>query len=105
MVIKVFKYPLNYKKIESLLGSGSQWEQRQIIELPAFSEVLRVDLQGDNLVLWAKVISDDLSRHKVGIEIVGTGHEILNPGSKYLNTFFDGGLVLHVFVDYGLHTK
>jgi hypothetical protein len=29
--------------------------------------------------------------------IVGTGHEEVRPGSKYLHTLFRGWLVLHLF--------
>src|SRR5690242_6985398 len=90
-MIKVFKYPLKYNNVVSSFGSGAEWNQQQVIELPAFSEVLRIDKQGDDLVLWARVNPDINLKHKVEIEIVGTGHDIKGVG-KYVNTFFDGGL-------------
>lgn len=97
----VYKYPLKYDKIVTLEGIGSSWDQEQIIDLPANSEILKVDLQGENLVLWARVDSKSKITHKVLIEIVGTGHQLKNDLSEYLNTFYDGGLVFHVFVYYG----
>ena len=101
---KVFKYPLKYKNVNTFLGSGASWEKQQIIELPAYSEVLHVNKQGNELMLWARVNPHTDFEHKVGIEIVGTGHDIKGDG-KYVNTFFDGGLVMHVFVDYGMYTN
>lgn len=103
--MKVFKYKLNYANVSTFLGNGASWDQQQVIELPAFSTVLRVEKQGDDLMLWAKVNPDINIKHKVGVEIVGTGHEIKNEDGEYLNTFFDGGLVMHVFVDYGMYSK
>jgi len=94
----IYKYPLKYTKI-TLEGEicGSSWEQEQILELPVYAEILKADLQNNNLVIWAKINPNTQYTEKFLIEIVGTGQEIKNPEASYINTFYDNGLVFHVF--------
>lgn len=91
--MKIFKYPLNYERIPN---KGAEWKHLQIVKLPFGSEILRADFQNNTVVLWAKVnpYADKIVDYQ--IEIVGTGDEIEHPDACYVNTFFDGGLVLHV---------
>lgn len=71
----------------------------QTLELPHFSEILTVQVQGDSPQLWA--LCDDEQEIKVlrRIAIYGTGMEITGSPGDYISTFqMHGGLyVFHVF--------
>jgi hypothetical protein len=100
----VYKYPLKYKKInQGFLGQGVSWESEQEIELSMGSELLKVDIQNDQLVCWAVTDPDKPNIVKHTLIIVGTGQEI-KTNVKYLSTFYDGGLVMHVFTKKEVHS-
>lgn len=69
------------------------------VEVPKGARFLHFGLQGDTLCGWAVVnTDDDHEKETVFVHIVGTGHEIGFSGADYIDTFFDGLLVFHVFV-------
>lgn len=82
---RVFKYPLVIA-------------DRQSIQLPEMAEILSVQFQGDDLVLWAAV-NPALPRMRQEIVIAGTGHPIDLRGLQFIATAQDpaSGLVWHVF--------
>ncbi len=70
----------------------------QLKMLPGDAEILHVGEQDGRLTFW--FLTDPRSKPPlVGrtFYIVGTGHEEVRPGSKYLHTLFRGWLVLHLF--------
>lgn len=75
-------------------------EDVQTVPLPYESEILCVQMQGDQPCLWALV---DPSQKPVGreIRIFGTGHNVLHSitSDHYIGTFQmrGGSLVFHVF--------
>lgn len=82
----IYKYPLSV-------------EDKQVIQLPVGSEILTVQLQNNNSVLWAMVNVNDsrlVSRHIVMFE---TGKRIdMKRNFRYISTFkIPIGLVFHVF--------
>lgn len=62
------------------------------------AKILTVNTQGVNLFLWA-LVDTEYSDIERTIYIHGTGHEMINPLSKYINTVFmeNGKLVFHIF--------
>lgn len=69
---------------------------RQLIEMPDGAEFLRVEMQGNDLCLWALVDpKEDLYHHEIGI--CGTGHPCPYEVSNYIGTVFDNEFVWHVF--------
>lgn len=90
---KVFKYQLDYIRT----NTGAVWTAKQIIKLPIDSQILKIDIQNGNLVLWALVDVDTIGTVDIELFIAGTGHDIEEKFNKYINTFYDGSLVMHVF--------
>ena len=84
---KIFKYPLEI--IDT-----------QFIELPLGAEILTVQIQGDQLCLWAMVntLPGAIKKNR-RIEIIGTGYPVPVGELKYISTFqiMDGSLIFHVF--------
>lgn len=70
----------------------------QKIEIPADYEILTVQVQAGHPCLWA-LVDTDTFRRKIAIEIVGTGHRILDKKRKYIGSFqmLNGVLVYHCF--------
>jgi hypothetical protein len=84
---KIFKYPLEIT-------------DTQFIELPLGAEILTVQVQGDQLCLWAMVnTSPDAITKNRRIEIVGTGYPVPAGDLKYISTIqiMDGSLIFHIF--------
>lgn len=85
----IYKYPLEV--VDS-----------QVITLTTDADVLTVQVQNNQPVLWALVRTDIEAHQQRRIRMIGTGHEI-NPSPTerlmYLSTIQlrDGALVLHVF--------
>jgi len=73
----------------------------QILSLPRGATILTVQMQCDDLQLWALCDADSTVEDRI-IRIIGTGHSIPPNESerlRYINTFQMGGgsLVFHVF--------
>ena len=85
--MRVYKYALD------LMGD-------QPVAMPRGARVLHVDVQGDQVCLWALVdpTAPVESRH---FSVVPTGARLLRSDATYIGTvLLDGGaLVLHVFED------
>lgn len=82
---KILKYPL------SSVGE-------QFLLMPKDAKVLTVQMQHNQMCLWALVdISKSVRRYKVNI--LGTGHEFNEIIGPYVATVQDGQYVWHVFVD------
>lgn len=87
MTKKVFKYPVDV-----------QYEQ--VLKLPLHSEILHVDEQNGEPVLWALVNPEEQRTEERRIRIYGTGHPIPEADKlQYVNTWFLARkqLVWHVF--------
>lgn len=71
------------------------------IELPASAEVLSVDVQHGDVVLWASVNPDDQFKTSRRFAIVPTGGTVPNGGlsPRFLGTVLmhEGAFVWHVF--------
>lgn len=91
MNARIYKYPLNavtYQKVT----------------MPAKSEILTVQVQGDTICLWA-LVNPDAELKERTIEIYGTGHLLIDSDSLlYISTFMleSNSLVFHVFERLGL---
>lgn len=81
---KVFKYSLNMNKF-------------QVIEMPARSEILCTNSQGEHANLWA--LTTKFNPEKRYFRTARTGHPINHDIIKYIGTCFlmDGSCILHVF--------
>lgn len=80
----IYKYPLQ------LTGS-------QMLTLPSSARFLSVQLQGDQLCLWAEVNTGIGGVKDTVISIVGTGH-VIPPGAvHYLGTVQQDQFVWHVY--------
>lgn len=68
------------------------------VEMPAASEIVSVQMQGDTLTAWAIVHTDSATVTRT-FYIVGTGHPLPTPAwsSRFLATVQDGALVWHIF--------
>lgn len=87
---------------KSIFKYGLNISQSQMIELPKGAEIVTVQSQRGEPVLWAMVDFPFTETHYVIIEMYGTGQTIDNDvvGERsYISTiqFKDGDLVLHVF--------
>jgi hypothetical protein len=60
----------------------------QIVNMPAFAEILTVQMQHDKVCLWARV-NPDADREVRIIEIYGTGHAFASVSRqrRYIATF------------------
>jgi hypothetical protein len=86
----IYKYPL-------------QITDEQLVSMPAFAEILTVQLQDGKPVIWAYV-ETTASQDRRLIETFGTGNPITNQSErKYIGTYqLPDGLVFHVFEYLGL---
>lgn len=76
----------------ALLLTGSQ-----TLLLPSSAKPLSVQLQGEQLCLWAEVGDEWNPGKEVVISIVGTGHPIPPGAVNYLGTVQQGQFVWHVY--------
>lgn len=71
------------------------------IDIPLGAEVLSVETQGDDIVLYALVNSVEKSKQQIEVRAYGTGHDIDVNLSDYnfLGTakLHNGSLMFHVF--------
>jgi len=84
---KIYKYPLEVT-------------DTQFVELPLGAEILTVQMQGNQLCLWAMVnaLPEAVKKNR-RIEIIGTGNPMPTGDLKYISTFqmIKGKLIFHVF--------
>lgn len=68
------------------------------IAMPVGAELLKVDMQHGELMLWALVDPDAPKETRI-VGVAGTGHPIEQPIVRHINTFFmhDGDFVFHAF--------
>ena len=66
------------------------------LQLPKGSELLTVQLQNENLILWVLVNPNTNESEERHICIVGTGWDV-EDNMKYITTYMDGYFVWHVF--------
>ena len=69
----------------------------QILKMPMGAEILTAQIQGEQLVLWAKVNSDVPAADRK-FEIVGTGQSV-QPNVFHISTIqsMSGTIVFHLF--------
>jgi len=74
-------------------------DDRQNIELPKGSAILRIDEQHNGLKLWALHDAETEDKEDWQIRLAGTGHAIQTGDLKFINTFFmqDKAFVFHAF--------
>lgn len=81
----VWKYPIPLRAAISIL-------------MPAGAQVLSLQLQHDEPVLWALVDTDtEEPPEEREFYLVGTGHPIPNCAGHHIGTFQLHGLVFHLF--------
>ncbi|MDF1547153.1 MAG: hypothetical protein P1P88_04990 [Bacteroidales bacterium] len=81
-------------------------ERSQLVKMPSKAEIMDIQLQNDNLVMWALIDPDD-EEIEVKINMYGTGCEINNTTSKdeYLATVQEGLFVWHFFMNYEIASQ
>lgn len=94
--MKVYKFTLETGA--SILGVPKHIEQT--VRMPRGADILTAQMQGGELVIWAKVYPDHTLEDRV-IETFGTGAEMpaLKPGQQriYIGTFQMDWFVGHIF--------
>ena len=73
-----------------------QVTRNQHIAMPAHAHLLRVQAQGDQLVLWALVDTDE-PLEQVPMAMYGTGHQLPEDWGVYFDTAQQGPFVWHFF--------
>lgn len=70
----------------------------QLIEMPAWAEILAVQTQNGRPCLWARV-DPEATKMKRRILTHGTGHQVPSTTGDYIGTYQvqGGALVFHVF--------
>lgn len=70
----------------------------QQIEMPAGAQILSVQVQREDICVWA-VVNPAAQKESRILEIVGTGHRMSKATRKFLGTIQmdNGNLVFHVF--------
>lgn len=76
-------------------------EDRSVIEMPTNSQILTVQMQGNDICIWALVYPNH-AKVEHTFEMFGTGHPVYNDMGierKYIGTvqMFGGDLVYHIF--------
>lgn len=84
--MEVWKFKLNGRDVQTK------------VEMPSGAQVLRVDIQGDEIQLWA-LVDPESPTHTRTFEVYGTGHEIKEGKLNFISTFFvrGGTYVFHAF--------
>ena len=85
----IYKYPLEIT-------------DRQVIEIPAGSEILSAQMQRGQLCLWVLVHTYEAPRHR-DVYIFGTGNPIPQGFDRgyclFVGTVQQGPLVWHIFIE------
>jgi len=90
-VITIFKYPLQIGSLTTVTFSAGPDQ-----DVP---DLLHVGMQGDQVMLWAKVEKYGQWSVTRKFQVVGTGWAV-HPSWKYFETVHDShGYVWHVFED------
>lgn len=88
----VYKYQLETTSIQNVM-------------LPFSAEILSVECQGDNIVLYAFVDTTETKKKIAEVRVYGTGHTVAHGvGFRFIGTakMHNGNLMWHVFVkEYG----
>lgn len=79
----IYKYPLRLA-------------DRQFVAMPCDAEILSVQVQGQDICLWA-IVSPDAKMEVRYFHIVGTGHEMPECRTSFVGTVQLGSFVGHVF--------
>lgn len=82
----IYKYPLPYGR---LLGVK--------LYMPTGAQILSVQMQDGDMVMWALVDPQNPKEHRDDIRIYGTGFELLSSPGRHVATLQDGPFVWHVF--------
>ncbi|MGO3895373.1 DUF7352 domain-containing protein [Brevibacterium aurantiacum] len=84
---RVFKYPLEVT-------------DRQFIDTFAGWKPLSLQVQGDEVCLWAEV-DDESTTARYRVFVHGTGHALHPDAEVFAGTFqlMNGGLIFHVFTE------
>lgn len=70
----------------------------QKLQLPWKAQVLSVQFQAGELMMWA-LVTPDAPKVERTIHTYGTGHQVpVDPGT-HIGTVQQGGLVWHLFID------
>lgn len=82
----IYKYPLEIT-------------DNQVIELPKDSGVLTVQMQNNQLCLWALVDTEQTQRQQVPVKVFGTGNPVDFTGPwQYVSTVQERIFVWHIFI-------
>ena len=74
----------------------------QEIELPWYSQIIRLDTQGNDVCIWYEC-DPDQPKEKVTIYCYGTGHKMRIGNQRYIGTAFVlEGLVFHFYQKIGI---
>jgi hypothetical protein len=65
------------------------------VQIPRGAKVLTANMQGDKVVLWAEVDTDEVLEHRT-FHVYGTGH-VIPDNACYIATVFEGVFVWHVY--------
>lgn len=82
----IYKYPLNLT-------------DEQIVSMPVGSKILSVQVQREQICLWAQVDTSPSGPAELrSIQIIGTGHPVEDfSASHFIGTVQLGRLVFHIF--------
>jgi ACT domain-containing protein len=71
----------------------------QTVSMPKHAKILTVQMQREDICIWALVDKEEERTEERRIKIVGTGHEIHTDIGTYIGTIQmdNGSLVWHVF--------
>jgi hypothetical protein len=85
MMKTIYKYPIEIT-------------DEQVVEMPVYARILGVQMQGDNVNIWA-LVDTELPTLSVKIRVLGTGNPIAaGLQLRYIGTVC-GVFVWHVFID------
>lgn len=79
-------------------------EAFQRVIIPRGAQFLSIQMQFEEIVLWA-LVDPDASRVTTAFELVGTGSGSVTPDARYLGTVQFGYMVWHFFTPKGTHLK
>jgi hypothetical protein len=67
------------------------------------AELLHVQYQGSDLMLWAlcNVDQEELQERKIRLACTGEELELHQPNLRFISTVFTGAYVFHIFEDLG----
>lgn len=87
MIKSIWKYPLEIV-------------DEQIIEMPEHSRILTAQVQNGVICIWALVNTQTITKEKIHIRVIGTGHIIEDFAYlRYISTIqlHNGALVFSIF--------